>query len=317
MDPGSFVWVYPSTDDTLNKACTTLSEICPCHYSRHFNYLEEFFLKLGTSYTVPSFPIHHDVRIAQPDTLYLNNLRKTLLPLLDLLPSLFSGLSYLFDPAETLRPLFYQVYNQEKNSFLFLLRLDLSARLQEVEVLQKGSNDFTPAYRSNRLYLESDILPLEKHEIDSTGKRIFYMKRLISQTWIGEQGRGYVVQGIWIDRDLSKFFSKLLLPPGIRIYPYYPYNSRHTTLCLSPLFPEANRRGQYIPLADRAIRFLTPHLPAIETVLKQNEFSENLELFQRIKKEVPGEWYRDWERLRVRTYLNELDMKEYQIEEIP
>jgi len=317
MYPGATLLRFPYTDPSLNSFLANLPERAPCSYSRHFNHLEEFFLKLDCPFTVPSFSIHHDVRRTEPDPAYLQNLRTLLHDLGDLLPSLFRGLTYGFDPAEVMRPLFYQVFTWEGERFLYLLRIDLSTRLQEVEVLTKGTNDTTPFYRSRRLYLEADILPLEGIEQDPAGNPSFSIKHLVSQTWIGEEGRGYFVQGIWIDRDLSKFFTKLFLPPGSRLYPYYPYNSRYRTLCLSLVFPEASRRASFVPLLHRGIQFLSPHLPRIEETLKKTPFSENLELYQRIKASVPASWYNEWASLHVRSYINEFDMKEYVLEEQP
>ncbi len=317
MDLGSTLFRFPYTDPSINTLLANLPEGSSCTYTRHFNHLEEFFLKLDSSFIVPSCSIHHDVRNSEPDSSYRENLRTLLHGLGNLLPSLFRGLTYGFDPAEVLRPLFYQVYTFEGEPFLFLVRLDLSAHLQEVEVLKKGTNDTTPQYRSNRLYLEADLLPLDTIEKDSFGNPCFWIKHLISQTWIGEEGRGYFVQGIWIDRDLSKFFTKLFLPPGSRLYPYYPYNSRYRTLCLSLAFPEAPRRAMFVPLLHRGIRFLSPYLPRIEETLKKTAFSENLELYQQIKASIPEGWYKEWESLRVRPYINEFDMKEYVLEEQP
>ena len=33
-------------------------------------------------------------------------------------------------------------------------------------------------------------------------------------TWKGESGEGYMIHGIWMDADINKFFSKLVLPKG-------------------------------------------------------------------------------------------------------
>lgn len=315
MDSGAILLQFPYTDPEINAFLSNLPQDSRCTYTRHFNHLEEFFLKLDSSFIVPSFPIHHDVRRTEPDPRYRQNLRSFLHAVGNLLPSLFRGLTYGFDPTETTRPLFYNVYSWKGELFLYLIRLDLLPHLQEVEVLQKGTNDTTPVYRSQRLYLEADILPLDEMTKNSSGNPCFRIKHLISQTWIGEEGRGYFVQGIWIDRDLSKFFSKLFLPTGSRLYPYYPYNSRYRTLCLSLAFPEESRRASFVPLLQRGIHFLAPFLSRIEETLKKTAFSENLELYQQIKASVPADWYKEWESLQVRPYINEFDMKEFVLEE--
>ncbi|MFQ3621807.1 MAG: hypothetical protein SNJ78_12790 [Spirochaetales bacterium] len=315
MERSYFVLRFPYTSSAINQILNSPSPGMGCGYTRHFNHLEEFFLKLDTPFTVPSFPIHHDVRSTEPGKEYLEKLTGMIQPLTLLLPTLFQDLTYGFDPSEVLRPVFYRTYSTEKGEYLFLLRLDLSPRLQEVEVLQKGTNDTTPSFRTVRLYLEADLLYLLKKE-NLEKIPTFWIEKLISQSWVGEKERGYFVQGIWIDRDLSKFFSKLFLPPQSRLYPYFPFNSRYQTFCLSLLHPEMPRRNDYVNVLEKALDFLRPHIPAIENTLKNNPFSENLELYKSLKATVPAEWYGVWSALRVQPYINEQDMKEYSVEEI-
>jgi hypothetical protein len=52
----------------------------------------------------------------------------------------------------------------------------------------------------------------------------------------------------------------------------------------------------------------------IETALRNNEFTEELELFQAIKKRVPEYWSEVFRPLKVSVYLNDRDMKEFLIE---
>jgi hypothetical protein len=301
------------TDPVLNEK---LKAIIPgrVRYTRHFSRSEDFFLKLPETFTVPSLPIHHDVRLRTPSSEYLAKLRSLYSTIFTLVPDIFSDLSYLFDPAEILRPAFFHVYRFNESLYLFLLRTDLQFRPQEHEVLTPGTNDRTAEYRSDHIFLEADIIPLENVLTENTKLIGFTIKQSISQTWVGESGRGYFVQGIWIDREITKFLSKLFLHPEKRTYPYYPYTCKHRAVCHSVLEPEASERKKYISRLHRIGAFLGPYIPEIEEALKRNDFSENLEAFKAIKEKVPRAWYEDWNTLNLRPYLNDRDMKEYAVE---
>ena len=183
-------------------------------FSRHFNQGEDFFLLLEGSYAVPHLPIHHDVRLPQPDPAYMAALRGVLDQVLELAPQVLKGLQYFFDPAEILRPCFYHLYRVEESLYLYLLRIDLTMRATEGTVIERGTNDTTPQYSSRRLFLETTIIPLDEVVRDDGIVKGFRIRQTISQTWIGEYGRGYFQQGIWMDMDLTKFFSRLFLPSG-------------------------------------------------------------------------------------------------------
>lgn len=286
-------------------------------YSRHFSQGEDFFVRLGTDFVVPSFSIHHDINRATPEPSYLNTMRSFIDTLQQLVPDIFAGLTYLFDPAEVLRPSFFQLYRVGGDAYLYLMRLDLVCRPQTHAIIEKGTNDTTAVYRTSELIIDVDILPLQElsaGEGKTTGGRI---DQMISDTWIGETGRGYFVQGIWLDTDLTKFFSKLILPKGKRVYPYYPFSSKYRTVCHHPigLTPEDRRRA--VPLLHRFKEFLRPHLSEIEQVLRGEDFSETLPLFQEIKERVPAEWQRMFEPLSMSVYLNEAEQKEFEIAETP
>jgi hypothetical protein len=137
---------------------------------------------------------------------------------------------------------------------------------------------------------------------------------MISSTWIGETGRGYRVQGIWMDQDLTKFLSKLFIPPDIRIHPYYPFSCKYRSICYFPFIPAEEGRRKGLPLLHRAISLLTPHIEEIEKVLKKNTFSEDLPLFRKIREEIPRDWKEMFAPLKMRAYLNEQEMKEYMFE---
>jgi hypothetical protein len=285
--------------------------------SRHFNQTEEFFVRTEAEYAVPQLSIHHDVRRPRPDPVYLTRLGEVLAQLLKLAPQLWQGLTYLFDPAEVLRPSFFQLYGLGGRQYVYLLRLDLAYRPQAHRVLVRGDNDLSPAYSTRELYLESCFIPLERVEAEDSRPRSLRVDQAISSTWVGETGRGYFVQGIWMDNDLTRFFSRLLLPAGKRTYPFYPYLCRYKTLCQNVIRFSALEREAALPFLDRAYAFLKPVMDRVEFALKGKEFSEEHPVFRELKAQVPASWYQPWEALKVEAYLNEQDLKEYRLDDPP
>ncbi|OHD27069.1 MAG: hypothetical protein A2064_13065 [Spirochaetes bacterium GWB1_66_5] len=283
--------------------------------SRHFSQTEEFFVRTQDEYGVPRLAIHHDVRRPEPDPGYLARLGEVLSQLLQLVPQLWRGLTYLFDPAEVLRPSFFQLHRLGERRYLYLLRLDLAYRPQSHRVLERGDNDLSPAYSTREMYLESFLIPLQGVETENGRVDGLLIDQAISNTWVGETGRGYFVQGIWMDNDLTRFFSRLLLPAGQRTYPYFPYLCRYRTLCRSLVRFSAEEREAALPQLDRAYGFLKPVMGRVESALKGQEFSEDNPVFRELKSRIPESWYLPWEGLRVEAYLNEYDHKEYRIED--
>jgi len=301
-----------ATDPTINGLLRRKSDDA-VGYRRHFNQSEDFFLRLGREFQVPSFQIHHDIQRTTPDTGYIDTLKSLLDPLQQLLPGVFEGLTYYFDPAEVLRPGFFQLYRVSGEYYLYLLKLDLVYRPQNHIVVEKGSNDTTPVYRTANLIVEANFVPLR--EILREGERptAFLIDQMISDTWIGETGRGYFVQGIWIDTDLNKFFTKLFVPEGKRIYPYYPFTSKYRTVCHNPIGLEARERREALPNLHRARTFLTPYLDEIQGVLREREFSPELPLYRELKKQIPDEWTRFLDNFGLDMYLNDDEMREYEV----
>lgn len=282
-------------------------------YTRHFNQSEDFFLKLDTPFEVPSFSIHHDVREHTPAGRYREALRNFVDSIQKLVPGVFQELRYAFDPTEILRPVFYKLFRADGQVYLFHIRIDLVFRPQLHEIVKKGTNDTTPVYRTNQLTMEVSVVPIREVQQSDTGTPLFVVDQMISDTWIGETGRGYFVQGIWIDADLTKFFSKLILPRGKRVYPYYPFNSKFRTICHTPVTLEATNRGATIPVLHRVRGFLAPHVERIQSILREEAFSESLPLFEEIKATVPAELEKPWETLSMKVYLNDEDMKEFEV----
>jgi hypothetical protein len=284
-------------------------------YSRRFTTTEEFFLAVSQPIEVPSFPIHHDYRRKTPSEEYTIALRRVVEQLAAQLPQVFHGLRHFFDPGEILKPSFFQVYRVGDQQYLYLVRVNIQYDPARHETVERTSNDATAVYRTSRVIIDADLVPLET--IRSTNGRIeaFVVDQPISQTWIGETGRGYFVQGIWIDRELTKFFSKLVLPPGKRTYPYYPVTCKYRSICYAMTQLEAERRKLWVVRHHQIRKALTPHIETIQRCLKHEDFSEDLQLFEEIKRRVPQKWY-DWYRdLRVSAYLNEKDMREFILED--
>ena len=284
-------------------------------FDRRFSQGEDFFLHLDEALTIPHFQIHHDVRQPEPSAEYMSDLATVAEQIAQRAPQVLKGLTYVFDPAEVLRPGFYHVYRLGESLFLYMLRVDLMMRPAEGRVIERGTNDLTPAYSSNHLFLEASIIPLE--EVLRKGDRVcgFRVKQTISQTWIGEFGRGYFQQGIWMDADLTKFFSKLFLPANKKTYPYYPYQCRHKTICESVIGLDPVSRGRAVPLLKRSLDFLLPEMERIQAEIKNATFTEQMEIFRELKGRIPPEWYEAWARIRVEVYLNESEMREFRVED--
>jgi hypothetical protein len=283
-------------------------------FDRRFSQSEDFFLHLDEPLSIPHFRIHHDVRHAEPSTEYVAALRTVTAQLARRAPQVLKGLTYFFDPAEILRPSFYHIYCIGESLFLYMLRVDLMMRATESRVIERGTNDLTPAFATNHLFLEASIIPLD--EVVRHGDRVkgFRIRQTISQTWIGEFGRGYFQQGIWMDADLTKFFSRLFLPPNKKTYPYYPYQCRYKTVCQSVIGLDPDSRAMAVPLLRRSLDFLLPEMERIQAEMKNTAFTEQMQIFQELKGRIPPDWYEAWAPVRVEGYLNESEMREFRIE---
>jgi hypothetical protein len=286
-----------------------------------YNHNEELFLEIGSEVTMPRFPIHHDARQDIPSAPYAYALRDFVRQLADLLPDVFRGLTYYFDPSEPLKPRFYRLYKVDNSVYLFLLRIDLVFRHFQGEVVEPGTNDVTPAYKTRRLFIESEFIPLEAVMWELGKARAFKVHQLVSNTWIGETGRGYLQHGIWMDNDLSKFFTKLVLADGQRVYPFYPLFCKYKTVCAGAVPPGQEKRKRMLPLLHKAIGFLAPEMGKIQQSLKQESgsFSEAIPEFRELRARVPDAWKDILRGISVKSYLDEREMKEYafEFEDIP
>lgn len=303
----------PKINSYINEARSE-NDVAPATYTQHYSQNEEFFIKLDRVYTVPSFPIHHDVRDPIPTDRYLETVRQLLGEVIPLVPDLFEGLTYYFDPSDILRPSFFQLYRLADEHYLYLLKIDLSHKPAEHESMQSGTNDSTAAYRSSTLPLDGIVIPVDEVHTENGRLSSFTVKQTVSQTWIGETGRGYFVQGIWMDHELTKFFSKLFTPTGKRLYPFYPFQCRYRTICSTVIATSAAKRRITPPLLHRALQFVLPVMDHIQESLKDTDFSEQVEIFRKLKPRVPEFWNSIWKDLQIKPYLNSRDMKEFVIE---
>ncbi|GAB1484011.1 hypothetical protein MASR2M78_28280 [Treponema sp.] len=151
--------------------------------------------------------------------------------------------------------------------------------------------------------------------VSELGKVVsFQVRQTISQTWIGETGKGYMVRGIWMDSELSKFFTKLFLPAGKRSYPYYPFTCKYKTVCLNILDPSPEDRRRLLPVLHNSLAFLIPEMERIEAGLKAISFSESLPIFTELKAKVDKSATEIWKSLLLTPYLNKNEQKEFRVE---
>jgi hypothetical protein len=293
----------------LNKAGES------CSYTSHFNQNEDFFIKLSKPITVPSFPIHHPVTLIDPPKSYTLGVHQVLTQLIDQAGSIFRGLTYFFDPREHLRLGFYRLYKAEEQLYLYLIKLDLTYHPSRHSLLEQGDNDHSPKYETTIINLEADFIPVDPSlgGDKSSDTKIFSVSQSISDTWIGETGRGYFLQGIWLDRDLTKFFSRLFIPKKKNLYPYYPFTCKYRAVCHSVVLLDSEGRKQFLPLVHRGRAFLIKHMDAIEEALRTKEFAEDLESFLQLYDKVPDSARNLFLPINLELYLNDKEMREYKI----
>jgi hypothetical protein len=315
MDEQALVIKLASADSGCQKSLNQIKVEASGGFSVRYNHSEELFLRLNQPLRIPSFPIFHPVGKPIPSPAYTSAIREVVRQLAQTLPEVFFELSYFFDSSDVFKPSFYRLYKIGEELFLYLVRVDLSNRPTTVRVITPGTNDLTPEYETTDLYLSSECVPLSGLRANPEGGvEAFVVRQAISDTWIGETGKGYTVKGIWMDADLSKFFTKLFLSPGRSLYPYYPVFCRYKTVCGCLLAFDPERRRGEIQSFYRHYHFLEPYIETIQQALKQHDFSESLEEFREIQGAVPVELRSAYDGAKVSASLNERDMKEYVIE---
>lgn len=285
-------------------------------FTRHYDQGEDFFLKLPEPLVIPSLQIHHDISRKEPESDYKERIEDLIRRTGELIPGVIKDLSYFFDPAEIHKPSFFQVYRYKESYFLYLLRLDLMMRPGYGEVLTPGTNDKTPEYRTDRLYLERSLIPLDTVEQNNGRMAALFLKQLFSETWVGQQGKGYFASGIWIDREISRFLTALFLPEKKRYYPYFAFTCEHKTVTFLPLALDSRGRKAQLPLFQAALQFITPQTARLESALREQEFDKEMPLYRELKPLLPEAFYEPWDGLNVTIYLNEKEMKEFSLDDI-
>ncbi len=304
-----------STDPECDRIIASIPPSALRPWSIRFTQGEESYLLLEREIEVPSFPIHHDVRIAMPSPGYLDALRSFIASAARAVPALLSGLSYFFDASEIARPCFCRVYRAADELFLYLLRLDVSCRPVHDRITRRGDNDRTAAFSTNKLFFECDLIPLVSASEVEGRPSAFTIRQLVSDTWIGETGKGYMVRGIWMDMDITKYASKLFLQPGTSTHPYYPLVCKYRTICHACTELDPSGREAGIPLLSRALGIIEPAIDGIQEALRSRSFSEDMPGFAELRALVPPDWQEPWSRIRMRPYLDERDQKEYLFDE--
>lgn len=269
----------------------------------YYNEGEDQFLILEKDLNIPALPVHHPMDNSNPPEGYREAMYTLVSFLAGQCPSLIAGTRWSFDPRSIHTPTFYRVEEYKGQAYLYMVLVDLACRTLESEIVSPGTNDRTPAYRSRHLYFECDYFPLNGLDSDS-----LVLNQTIPVTWKGESGEGYMVHGIWMDADINKFFSKLILPPGTRNHPYYPVTCKQH--CVS-----MNAFGIESPALLHEIRpYIEGSLDRILEELHKNPFSEKAAVFRELKDKFPAQPGERWKNLRITPSLNERDQKEYTVE---
>lgn len=297
------------TDDSINNLLSDAGLSKPSYTASEekiqcwYNQSEDQFLNLKEPITIPSFPVHHDIDNDTPPPHYIEQIRSLSSQILEQYPTLIANTKWFFNPEAILAPSFYRIIRLENIDYLYLCMIDLTCRPLEVEMLEKGSNNATHNYRTSRLYFECDFFSLKTHN-----SNFLELDQTIPATWKGEAGQGYMVHGIWMDSDINKFFSKLVLPQGKRNHPYYPITCKQHCISMNAWGIDSPEN------LHRIASYITTHLNSILQELNTIPFSEQSELFASIKKDLPESINNLWENISVTPYLNDSDFKEYHIE---
>ncbi len=67
----------------------------------------------------------------------------------------------------------------------------------------------------------------------------------------------------------------------------------------------------------KTLQFIVPVMGKIEAAVKNSKFSEELEIFVRLREKIPESLLSLYDHIQVKVYLNELDMKEFEVKHVP
>ncbi|MBN1523407.1 MAG: hypothetical protein JW904_02885 [Spirochaetales bacterium] len=298
------------SNDTINTLLSSMRDEASA-YTQHFTHSEDYFLRLPQPFSVPRFLIHHSNDKKNPDRQYIKALESVLQQLKEIVPHLFAGLSWYFDAIDIFHPGFYRSFEYQGHPYLYLFRFDLGFKPHYHTMTIRGDNDLTHGYESEYLFCEGLYIPLQERRPGTFSENQYVIKNLISETWIGETGRGYRVKGIWMDDDLSKFFSRLFLLPEKRLSPYFPFVCKYRTICEQDLISHPQYHQTKVKLLHEAIRLIEPEIPVIQHTLRKASFTEDMAIFQAMKKKVDSALYARLDNVIVKSYLNSQGLREY------
>ena len=305
--------IIGNTDDELNNLLASTSASMAayrCYYSEN----EEMFLRFERPFMVPSLPVHHNIYKPKPVQVYTDAILTIAKGILQSLPGLLSGLKYYFDPVNFHYATFYNLSMVGKSYYVYHLKINVAFDPRYNRAAGERINDFFPAFETNAFRIEADIIPIKKRGYIN-GVPALLIDENISDTWVGEQGRGYPARGIWIDREVNKFFSRLFIEDNKRIYPFYPLTCKYRTICQSLNVFSQEARMQRLEAHHLIRNFIVKYLPDIEAALSRKEFSQDIEVYKRIKEQIPKNLTNIWTATSVSMHLNAEGMREYYVED--
>lgn len=271
-----------------------------------FNEEGRFFFRVPIAISIPSFPVHHDLHNETPPDDYTARLVSILNELTAQVPELFAGTRMYFDPARAFQPFFQRLLSTSAPPMALRVQLDLRVQPEHDQIIRSADNDYTAEYITRDIYADAELVPVKEDGLT--------IEQLLNPTWIGERGRGYTAQGIWIDRDITRFFTALVEPAPARLYPYYPFSSRFRSLTHRP--PSWKQRD--VELSTERLRQMSaavvPLIPDIEHTFRTRSFSRDLPLLQELSGCIPP-WIREsFEGVRCRRSLTSDGQMEYTLE---
>ncbi|TVQ26764.1 MAG: hypothetical protein EA382_04955 [Spirochaetaceae bacterium] len=282
----------------------------------HFDQNEELFLKLHRPVEVPPFPVHHPVDEREPSP-HLRDATRTVIDQISrLLPDALGGFRYAFDPTRAFVPALYRFYDRSGSRYLHLIRVDLSYRPTRSRLIERRSNTWSPHHETQHLFMESDIVPIVGDSASDAAAQPAVVEQSISETWIGETGRGYLRQGVWLDRDLTRFLTKAFVPSDRRLYPYFPFSCKFRAITHATVALTGDERSRSVATIDRARSIVLPRIREIEDSLRRvahDGFTEQLPTFDSLRIEVDRRWPDRWNGWTMRRYLNKEEQREFEL----
>lgn len=300
------------SDTEINARLKPLASSEP-RFSRHFTDDEDFFLRVPSPLQVDSLPINVDAG-RPPSKEYLRSLRTTMQQLATLIPQVLAGCVHVHDPSAHLQPLFIKLFTIGESTFVYLVRLDLTFRPRHHHVVTRGTNDMTASYWTTLVFLTVDLFPVSR-VVRNTGKLAgLYIDQLFVSTFAGESGKGYQTQGVWLDREITREFSRLVLPTDANFYPYFPLTCKYQSIT-HPVI-HFSREG-----IGRGVRILNDALPLIrKSIVINPEGVEDDGGVVSIAPSATSEWNEIrkrwlpvWRRLTVKGYFDDDSRKEFEL----